>query len=94
MSSILEPEQDGENNILPYAKTNMEIVIATTTVLVMPNCRAIASLAGATIEDDTGLMKVKDETIIAAIHFLRLGQLYHSGVSLNAKKYRLILLTF
>jgi hypothetical protein len=54
---------------------NIEVVIAITTVLLMSNWRAIVSLAGATIEDDTGLMNVKDDTINAAIHFLRIGQL-------------------
>ena len=64
---------------------NIDVVIAIRTVLVIPNSWAIASLAGATIEDDTGLINVKDDTIIAAIHFLREGQLHDYGVRLNTK---------
>ena len=55
------------------------------TVLVILNSRAMLSLAGATIEDDTGLMKVKDETMNAAIHFLREGQLEGFRVRLCTK---------
>ena len=36
----------------------------------MPNSLDIDGRAGATIEDDTGEMKVKDDTTIVAAHFL------------------------
>ena len=36
----------------------------------MLNSAAIADRAGATIEDDTGEMNVKDDTTIVAAHFL------------------------
>jgi hypothetical protein len=39
-----------------------------TTVLVIPNSLARLSLAGAIMDDDTGLMKVKALTINVAIH--------------------------
>lgn len=41
----------------------------------IPNCCAICSVAGATMEDETGDMKVNDETTSVAAHFLRYGQL-------------------
>jgi hypothetical protein len=52
------------------------------------------SVAGATIEDDTGLMKVKDETMNAAIHFLRLGQLRNIRVRMSTGIYDLLILAF
>lgn len=36
---------------------------------VMPNCAAINPDAGATIEDETGLMKVNAEIMAVAAHF-------------------------
>lgn len=39
------------------------------TELVIPNSRAICSVAGATIEEAIGVMKVKADTIAVAIHF-------------------------
>jgi len=46
------------------------------TVLVIPNWCAMIAVDGATIEEDTGLIKVKEDTTSAVIHFLRVGQLY------------------
>ena len=39
------------------------------TELVMPNCAATASVAGAIMDEETGLMNVKAETIAVAAHF-------------------------
>lgn len=53
----------------PYAATKTEVISAMTEVFVIPNCCAICVLAGAIIEEDTGLMKVNAETINVAAHF-------------------------
>jgi len=45
------------------------------TEFVIPNSLAKFSLAGAIIEDDTGLMKVKELTIKVATHLRWTGQL-------------------
>jgi len=71
---------------------NIEIVIAMVAVLVIPNSCAMVSLAGATIEDDTGLMKVKDDTMNTVIHFLRMGQL-HNLYECETKKHDLLFIT-
>ena len=55
---------------LPYPKTKTLVVIAIIAVLVIPNSCAICSAAGATMEDDTGEMKVNNETTMVAAHFL------------------------
>lgn len=47
------------------------VVIAIIAVLVIPNSCAICTVAGATMEDDTGEMKVNDETTRVAAHFFR-----------------------
>ena len=65
---------------LPYPKTKTLVVIAIIAVLVIPNSLAICAVAGATMEDDTGEMKVNDETTSVAAHFFRRLQLkkkYH-----------------
>ena len=54
---------------LPYASTNTDVVRAITTELSIPNCSASWPLAGAIMEDDTGLMNVKADTIAVAAHF-------------------------
>jgi hypothetical protein len=54
-------------------------------VFVTPNSRAICEVAGATIEEDIGLIKVKDDTTSVAAHFCRYGQLY-GGFSENTPK--------
>ena len=40
-----------------------------TTLLVIPNSRGSWPVAGAIIEEDTGLMKVKADMIAVAAHF-------------------------
>ena len=59
----------------PYAATNMDVSSAVTLLLVMPNSSAICSLAGAIMDEDTGLMNVNADTIAVAAHFLCLLQL-------------------
>lgn len=54
---------------LPYASTKTVIVRAITVELVIPKSAAIARLAGAIIEDETGEMNVKAETMAVAAHF-------------------------
>ena len=53
---------------VPYARTNIEVVRAIRTVLVIPNSSARAVDAGATIEDDTGLMNVNADMMAVAAH--------------------------
>lgn len=54
---------------------NMDVVISTITSLVILNCSAMATEAGATIDDDTGDMKVKRDTMMVEIHFFLYDQL-------------------
>ena len=54
---------------------NMDVVIATITSLVILSCLAMASEAGATIDDDTGEMKVNNDTMMVEIHFFLYVQL-------------------
>jgi hypothetical protein len=49
---------------------NTDTVIAASTGLCMLNWRAISIPAGATIDDETGLIKVNADTIKVAPHFL------------------------
>jgi hypothetical protein len=51
------------------------------TSLVTWNCAAIASEAGATIDEDTGLINVKRDTTIVAVHFFPYVQLQASVVN-------------
>jgi hypothetical protein len=44
--------------------------MAVTVGLVIPKSFASCALAGATIDEDTGEIKVKDETTRVAAHFL------------------------
>lgn len=55
---------------MAYASTKIESVRAISTSLVMLNSDAIDWRAGATIDDDTGEMNVKEETMKVAAHFL------------------------
>ena len=48
----------------------MDRISDSSTSLVMFKDLAMAGSAGATIDDDTGEMKVKHETMIVAAHFL------------------------
>ena len=47
------------------------------TVFVMPNSRDSWPVAGAIMEDETGEMKVKAETIAVAAHFFLKDQLHN-----------------
>ena len=47
-----------------------------TTVFVIPNSTAITEAAGATIDDDIGLIKVNAETMAVAAHLRLKLQLY------------------
>lgn len=60
---------------LPYAATKTDVRSAMTVLFVTPNWPAICSLAGAIMEDETGLMKVNAETIRVAAHFFFFDQL-------------------
>lgn len=51
--------------------TKTLVMIAMSTEFEIPNCWAICSVAGATMEDETGDMNVKDETTRVAAHFFR-----------------------
>lgn len=57
-----------------YARTKMERMRDCSTELVMLSWAAMAGRAGATMEEETGEMKVKEETISVAAHFLPLVQ--------------------
>jgi len=46
-----------------------------STLLVIPNSLATCAVAGAIIDEDTGLINVKEETTKVAAHFRRYGQL-------------------
>jgi hypothetical protein len=47
---------------IAYARTKIENVREETMELVIPNSLLIAPSAGATIDEETGEMKVKEET--------------------------------
>jgi hypothetical protein len=59
----------------PYPKIKIDVVIATSTLLVIPNCSATCAAAGAIIDEETGLINVKDDTTMVAAHFWLYGQL-------------------
>ena len=59
----------------PYPKIKMDVVIATSALLVIPNCSETWAAAGAIIDEETGLINVKDDTTMVAAHFWRYGQL-------------------
>ena len=52
------------------------MVSAMTTVFVIPNSTAMTEAAGATIDDDIGLIKVNAETMAVAAHLRLKLQLY------------------
>ena len=60
---------------IPYAATKTEVRRAMTELFVMPNSCAICSLAGAIMEDETGLMNVNADTMRVAAHFFLEDQL-------------------
>ena len=57
----------------------MDVVIAMSVLLVMPNSLATCAVAGAIIEEEAGLINVKEETTTVAAHFCRYGQLEYVG---------------
>lgn len=59
------PSNKGPN---PYPTTNIEVDIAIRTLLVIPNSSASWAVAGAIIDEDTGLINVNAETIAVAAH--------------------------
>jgi hypothetical protein len=52
--------------------------MAWTAELWTPNSSTICSVAGATIDDDTGEMKVNNDTMTVEAHFLEYVQLKKS----------------
>ena len=50
------------------------IICDSTLPALIPNSSAMVPSAGATIDDDTGEMKVRADTSSVAAHFLRVGQ--------------------
>lgn len=53
----------------------MDVVRAIVTVLVIPNSAATSPLAGAIIDDETGLINVNKDTMTVATHFRPVVQL-------------------
>lgn len=53
---------------LPYASTKMDVVSASIASSFMLKVDATLPVAGAIIEEETGLMKVNIDTIIVAAH--------------------------
>ena len=43
--------------------------MATSALLVIPNCSETCAAAGAIIDEETGLINVKDDTTMVAAHF-------------------------
>lgn len=62
-------------NRLPYPKIKTDVVIAMSALLVIPKSSATWDAAGAIIDEEIGLINVKEETIIVAAHFWWYGQL-------------------
>lgn len=76
MASIFRQKNQTVNGWdLPYARTNMDVVIATTASLVIAKSPATWLLAGASMEDETGLMNAKADTMTVAPHFFLKDQL-------------------
>lgn len=70
----------------------MDVVRAIVTVLVIPNSVAMISLAGAIMEDETGLLNVNEDTMTVATHFRWIVQL--SRMSAGKISNRWLTLTF
>jgi len=64
------------NGPMAYAKTKIERTNCCSTSFVILNSDAIELIAGVTIEDETGEMKVKDETTSVAAHLRRFVQFF------------------
>jgi hypothetical protein len=60
------------------------VTIARIALFVIPNCSASWPEAGAIMDDDTGEISVKDETINVDRHFLNFVQLFR----VNALKHQ------
>ena len=60
---------------------NIDVVIATTASLVIARSSATWPLAGAIMEDETGLMNAKADTTTVAPHFFLKDQLQRTKVS-------------
>jgi hypothetical protein len=60
---------------LPYARRKILVIMAITTSLFNPNSCAIWFDTGANIEEDTGVIKVKAETMAVAAHLRSYAQL-------------------
>ena len=82
----IELERSVEEKYSPYPNIKIDVVIATSALLVIPKSWATWVAAGAIIDDDTGLMNVKDDTTIVAAHFWRYGQLARSFTSWTRKE--------
>lgn len=67
----------GPSNRGPKAKarTKTETTRARSTVPCIPSSSAMCGAAGASMEDETGVMNVNSETMIVARHFFARGQL-------------------
>jgi hypothetical protein len=59
----------------PYPNIKIDVVIAMRALLVIPNSSETCTAAGATIDEEMGLINVKDNTTIVAAHFCRYRQL-------------------
>lgn len=64
------------NGPTAYAKTNIESISWETTSSVTPKSAASDESAGATIDEETGEMKVNSETVIVAAHFFFMLQFF------------------
>ena len=53
----------------------IDVIIAMTTLLLTPKSDAAWNVAGATMDEETGQMKVKEETTKVTAHLRRKGQL-------------------
>ena len=58
-SSESGPRKSGP---MAYAKTKIDSVNCASTSLVMPNCLEMVERAGATMDEDTGEIRVNEET--------------------------------
>jgi hypothetical protein len=61
---------------MAYARTKMDSVICVSISFWIPNSFAIAVRAGATIDEETGEIKVKHDTTKTAAHLFLIGQFF------------------
>ena len=57
-----------------------DVIIAMTTLLLTPKSEAAWKVAGATMSEETGEMKVKEETTMVVAHLRRNGQLHRTNI--------------